>query len=111
MNTAPPRTFRSLLQRLPGDESGAIMVEYIIMVGMLALAFMWLNRAADTVLFGANPYNTRGGFAHIAPEELSPEARAHFESIAGRPGQGDTIQSENDDRAYLSQVYIHLSRP
>ncbi len=38
MNTAIARTFRTRLQALLGDTRGANMVEYMIVVGVIALA-------------------------------------------------------------------------
>jgi Flp pilus assembly pilin Flp len=102
---------RERSRRLGRDEEGAIMVEYVILLMAMVVAFIWLNKTADAVLFGASPYAVFNNPAMV--EELDEDLQgtrleAEVNYISGGSGKAT---SDNADRAYLAQIYRSLARP
>ena len=116
------RTVIGITKQFAGDETGAIMTEYIVMVFTLIVGFIWLNKTADTVLFGASPYARFGspsqteGFDEFSYQAGDMNHGGQFtdatKTVLKKIG-GDTeaTAAAHPERAYLSQVYIALSRP
>lgn len=99
--------FRAVMIDFARDEEGAVMAEYVILITAMMVAFIWVNKTADAVLFGADPYRRFGDPTQREP--LDP-------AFAGTALEAEIIyigdgEGEPSDRAYLSQLYIHLSRP
>lgn len=115
---------RSVLARLAGDERGAVATEYVIMLTYLVIAIMWLNKVSDTLLFGASPWRNTPHSAASAGAMTPPDDAVtrpweptgdEFEDertlMLMIGGNSPDIEAANPEKAYLSQVYIHLSRP
>lgn len=117
---------RRLLTSFRRDQDGAVATEYVIMLTFLIVAFIWLNNVADTILFGASPYVTDHAKDPRADRLIPPDRpdlrpwEPHPDEVATEQwlleyvgGNSPVVELDDDrhDRAYLSQIYIHLSRP
>lgn len=108
------------------DQDGVVATEYVIMLTFLIVAFLWLNTVTNTILFGASPYVTEHAKDPRAdrlippdnstlrpwepgPDDLETE-KWLLEYVAGNSPVVELSDNQHD-RAYLSQIYIHLSRP
>jgi Flp pilus assembly pilin Flp len=103
--------FRQRFAMMARDEDGVMMTEYVILLSAMVVAFIWLNKTADAVLFGASPYSVFNNPAKIeALDEDFTGTRLEMEInyITGGAGKAE---SEHADRAYLSQLYRSISRP
>ncbi len=103
--------FRQRFAMMARDEDGVMMTEYVILLSAMVVAFIWLNKTADAVLFGASPYTLFNNPAKIeALDEDFTGTRLEMEInyITGGAGKAE---SEHADRAYLSQLYRSISRP
>lgn len=112
-----------LCRRFAGDEVGAVMTEYIIMLAYLVVGILWLNKVTDTILFGQSPYIYTHNptatdenlippdnlFGDVGPSDGYTDAEMNLLRQVG--GNAPVTEAARPDRAYLSQVYIHLSRP
>lgn len=115
-----------MFEKFLKDEDGAVMVEYVIMLAFLVVGFIWLNKAADTLLFGATPYARFGNPTEVEEELLATDyddriyqseddrdkdlepLRVRLKLIGG---ETPSTMAANPQNAYLSQVYIHLGLP
>ncbi|HMX62425.1 MAG TPA: hypothetical protein PKD58_05110 [Candidatus Sumerlaeota bacterium] len=105
MKKFPYRKTKSFFRAFAKDEDGVMMTEYVIILSMLVVATIWLNKSADTLLFGADP-NQRTGNPQMTDDVINAES-----GIDGLAKQRMLEIRNEKKRAYLSQVYIHLSRP
>lgn len=110
-------SLRKLMKVFAADEDGVMMTEYVIMLTMLVVATIWLNKSADTLLFGADPF-ARTGQPQLRDDTIMPGADDAGDGLAGSRAANLMTQIASPGgtgaptkKAYLSQVYIHLSRP
>lgn len=112
--------FRRFFKVFAKDEDGVMMTEYVILLATLVVATIWLNKSADTLLFGADPEQRTGnpqlsddkiteGDNSMASGNISEMNNAGISGLAKT--RMEDIGNNGKKKAYLSQVYIHLSRP
>ena len=103
--------FRKRFAMMARDEDGVMMTEYVILLSAMVVAFIWLNKTADAVLFGASPYAVFNNPTTTEALDEDFEGRrleAEINYITGGPNKAE---SDHADRAYLSQLYRHIARP
>ncbi|MCC6547759.1 hypothetical protein IT570_11385 [Candidatus Sumerlaeota bacterium] len=105
MKKFPFRKTKSFFRAFARDEDGVMMTEYVIILSILVVATIWLNKSADTLLFGADP-NQRTGNPQMTDDTINPDS-----GIDGLAKDRMLEIRSAKKKAYLSQVYIHLSRP
>lgn len=103
--------FRKRFAMMARDEDGVMMTEYVILLSAMVVAFIWLNKTADAVLFGASPYavfNNPSQIEALDEDYTGTRLEREINYITGGAGKAE---SEHEDRAYLSQLYRSIARP
>jgi hypothetical protein len=105
------------------NQDGAIATEYVILLAVLVVSFIWLNKTADTLLFGNDLY---ARFGDPTQTEEIPGFRADFEQdrLTGdfQGYEADFVEvlqfvggsqsgEERPDRSHVGRIHVHLSLP